>query len=658
MAAVVAETLDLARRAAALIEIEYEALPAVFDPRQSLQDGAPILHPDIADYNHAEFIFPEEGTNLANHTKIRKGDPAKGFKRSAQVVELTCSFPSGDHAAMEPRGAIVRIGSDGEVEIWSSTQAPFVVRAQMGLVFGIPPGKIRVHAPRVGGGFGGKAGIQLEGLVYLLSRKAGGRPVKLVNSREEDMAASPGRIALSADIRLGADKEGRLTALECSYYFDTGAYGDYAVNITRAAAIACTGPYRIPAVKCDSYCIYTNTPFATAYRGFGHIEASFVMERALEVLGDKLGLDPLEFRMKNVIRRGDTTPTGAEMGAGTGDLAGCAAKVAAALQWNRGLREELPDGGVKARGLSCFWKAPAIPPNTDAGAIITFNEDGSANLNTGIVDIGTATQTSLAQIAAEILDLPLEKIHLRHEVVTGTSPHDWTTAASRSLMMAGLAVQEAAEEAIRQIKERGAEPLGCTPDELSVKGERVFVTDEPARYYPLSAVVLGFTYPNGNSIGGQVVGTGRYITPGLTAIDKETGQGNPALEWTLGAQGVEVELDPASGEYRFITVAGCMDVGKVINPRFAREQMTGAMTMGIGFTCREGFRFSSGGRLENGSLREFKIPRFGEAPRFVVDFLETPSPTAPSGPGAWESRGSSACPGPLPPPSPGPRGFL
>ncbi len=645
VAAVAADSLEAARRGASLIRVGYRPLEAVFDPRLAMEEGAPLVHPDLGQYGCADFIYPQPGTNTANLTKIRKGDPEAGFRRAAVTVELTCSLPLGDHGALEPRGAVARIDAGGEVDIWSSTQAPFVVRAQMGTVFGISPGKIRVHAPLVGGGFGGKAGIQLEGLAFLLSRKAGGRPVKLINRREDDMASSPGKIGLSADIRLGADAGGSLTALECRYYFDTGAYGDYAVNVARAAAISCTGPYRVPAVKCDSYCVYTNKPFAAAYRGFGHIESSFVMERALEELSDRLGMDPLELRLKNAIRRGDTTPTGAELGEGTGDLAGCAAKAAEGLNWDQGLRRAAPDGTVTARALSFFWKAPAIPPNTDAGAVITFNEDGSANVNTGIVDIGTGTQTSLGQIAAEVLGLPIEKIHVRTVVETGTSPHDWTTAASRSLMMAGLAVQEAAEDALAQIKEVAALPLRCEPSRLRVAGERVFPEDDPEAGLPLSAVVLGYTYPNGNSVGGQVLGRGRYITPGLTGIDRETGRGNPALEWTLGAQGVEVELDTVTGNYRILTAAGCMDVGRVINPRSAREQMTGAMLMGIGYTCREGFRFTGGGRLENGTFRDFKLPRYGEAPRFVVDFLETPQPDGPFGARGLGEQGIIGMPG-------------
>jgi len=438
-----------------------------------------------------------------------------------------------------------------------------------------------------------------------------------------------------------------LKTLECSYYFNTGAYGDYAVNISRAAAISCTGPYRIPNIKCDSYCLYTNVPFSSAFRGFGHIESSFVMERALEVLADQLAMDPLELRLKNAIAAGDTTPSGAVLGDETGDLPGCTAKVAAALGWEDGYFEVISPRKVRAKGFSLFWKAPAIPTNTDAGAIITFNEDGSANLVTGIVDIGTATQTSLAQIAAEVLSLPIDKIHVRAEVETGVSPHDWTTAASRSLMMAGVAVQRAAEDALTQIKDLASVPLNCGPQDLTVSSQRVFITNDPPSGLDLSRIILGYTYADGHSIGGQVIGRGKYIAHGLTGIDRETGRGNPALEWTLGAEGVEVELDKITGAFRILKSAGCMDVGKVINPRFAREQMTGAMMMGIGYTCGEEFTFTSSGRLENGQLRSYKIPRLSETPEFFVDFLETEQPDGPFGARGLGEQGIIGMPGAL-----------
>jgi CO/xanthine dehydrogenase Mo-binding subunit len=517
----------------------------------------------------------------------------------------------------------------------------------MSIFFGIPTGKITVIAPKLGGGFGGKAGIQLEGLAYLLSKSVGGRPVRVANSREEDMLSSPGRMGLQATIKLGATHDGTLTAADLLYLFDSGAYADYAVNISRAAAIACTGPYRIPHVRCDSLCVYTNHPFATAFRGFGHVELCFAIERALDLLAQKLNIDPVQLRAKNAIQQGDTTPTDIILDENTGDLAQCIRRAANMIAWQDGSRIQISETKVRAKGIGCLWKAPAIPPNTDAGAILTFNEDGSLNLHCGIIEIGAGTHTGLAQIVAERFQMTPDMVHVVPEVMTDRSPHDWATAASRSLFMAGRAALEAADDAIRQITQIASIPLRVTADDLEVAHGRVFLPDEPDIGLPLRDVVLGYSYPNGNAIVGQVIGRGHYIARRLSGIDPDTGEGHPALEWTLGAQAFEVEVDITDGSYSVLKAVCCMDVGKVMNPQLARGQITGGMGMGIGFTTSEAFLFDGRELATNGVLRDFKIPRFGEDPEYEVEFLETPQRDGPHGLRGLGEQGIVGTPGAL-----------
>lgn len=647
VAAVVADSEAEALAAIRLIQVQYEPLPLVRTPKEALREDAPILHEEMADYAHIDAILPEPGSNVANRTKIRKGDVEQGFQEADVVIEEDFSLPPGDHVAMEPRVAIAEILADGQVIIRSATQAPFGVRSLMSIFFGIPTGKLTIIAPRLGGGFGGKAGIQLEGLAYLLSKSVGGRPVRVANSREQDLCSSPGRMGLQATVKLGATQDGKLTAADLLFLFDSGAYADYAVNISRAAAIACTGPYRVPNVRCDSLCLYTNHPFATAFRGFGHIELCFAIERAMDLLAEKLGIDPLELRLINAIQAGDTTPTNSVLDENTGDLQECLRRTAELIDWQVGPRITVSDTKVRAKGIGCLWKAPAIPPNTDAGAILTFNEDGSVNLNCGTLEIGQGTHTGLAQLVAERLQCEPAQVHVTWEVVTDRSPHDWATAASRSLFMAGRAALEAADDALRQIKQIAAIPLRVPADDLEVADGRVFLPDEPEIGLPLSEVVLGYVYPNGNSIVGQVIGCGKYITRRLSGIDPESGEGHPALEWTLGAQAFEVELDLSDGAYRIVKATCCMDVGKVVNPQLARGQITGGMGMGIGYTVAEGFCFDSRERVVNGVLRDFKIPRFGEVPEFSIEFLETPQRDGPYGLRGLGEQGIVGVPGAL-----------
>ena len=644
VAAVIADTPHEAEDAAGLIRVEYEPLPVVGSPREALAPGAPLIHEEMETYAHIPAMHPEPGSNVANRTKIRKGDAEAGFSRADVLVEQEFSFPPGDHAAMEPRAAIAEIMADGTVVIRSSTQAPFVVRALMSVFFHIPPGKIVIETPFVGGGFGGKAGIQLEGLAYLLSKSVGGRPVRLANSREQDIVSSPGHIGLEAKVKLGASKEGKIIAMDLLFLFDSGAYADYAVNISRAAAIACTGPYNVPHVRADSLCVYTNHPFATAYRGFGH-EIIIAVERAMDALAEKLGMDPVELRVLNAIRPGDTSPTQSVMDPNTGDLPECIRRAAKMIGWEEGARIERGANRVRAKGLNCFWKAPAMPTNADAGAVLTFNEDGSMNLSCGVLEIGTGTHSCVAQMVAERFRDDPRTVHINYEVCTRHSPHDWATAASRSLFMAGRAALAAADDALRQIKRTASAPLKCPEEDLEVSGGRVYVRDDPRHGLPLSKVVLGYEYPDGQCIGGQVIGRGNYISRGLTGIDAETGEGNPALEWTLGAEAVEVEVDMTDGSFEVLKAVCAMDVGKVINPRLARGNVVGAMAMALGFATTEGFVFDASARPMNVQLRDFKTPRFGEHPEYDVSFVETPQGDGPFGARGLGEQGVLGIPG-------------
>jgi CO/xanthine dehydrogenase Mo-binding subunit len=500
----------------------------------------------------------------------------------------------------------------------------------MSIFFGIPPGDIVVHAPPIGGGFGGKAGIQLEGLAFLLSKTVGGRPVRLVNTREEDMVSSPGHIGLEATVRLGATFEGRLIAMDALYLFDSGGYADYAVNISRAGAIAATGPYNIPNVRADALCVYTNHPFATAYRGFGH-EIHFAIARAMAELASVLEMDPVELHTMNAIQPGDLSPTQSVMDSNTGDLVACIRQAAEMIEWDACPRRQIDDHTVRAKGMGCFWKAPAMPTNADAGAVLTFNEDGSVNLSTGIVEIGQGTYAGLIQIVAEALQIDPALVHVAFNVETRRSPHDWATAASRSLFMAGRAALQAVEDAKEQLKQIASGPMRCPPEDLVVAEGWITVRDEPDSGLPMSDVALGYMYPDGTATGGQVIGRGNYISRWLTDIDPETGEGYPALEWTIGAEAVEVEVDLRDGSYRVLKAVSAMDVGHVINPDLARGQVVGAMAMALGGATSEGFIFDGREQVRNAALRDFKLPRIDDAPEYEVAFIETPQGDGPYG---------------------------
>jgi CO/xanthine dehydrogenase Mo-binding subunit len=297
--------------------------------------------------------------------------------------------------------------------------------------------------------------------------------------------------------------------------------------------------------------------------------------------------------------------------------------------------------------VSCYWKAPAIPTFTDAGAIVSFNEDGSVNLVTGAVEMGQGIYTGLAQLVAERLSMDVGRIHVVHEVGTDRSTHDWTSAASRTLFMAGRAALAACDDAVTQIKRVASAPLRCPEEDLEVGDERVYLRDDPEQGLPLSSVVLGYVYENGNAIGGPIIGRGKYIARHLSHIDPETGKGRPGLEWTLGAEGVEVEVDLRDGSFRVLCAVCAMDVGRVINPALARGQIVGAMAMGIGYTTREAFAFDARERVVNGRLRDYKLLRYGEHPEYIVEFIETPQGDGPFGARGLGEQGIIGMPGAL-----------
>jgi len=633
VAAVAADTLDVARDACRRIRVEYEELPAVLDPRDAMAADAPLVHPDLADYDHMRGVFfPQPGTNVAHHQKIRKGDSRASL--AAADVRLEASFynPPVQHVPMETHASIAQALPESRVEIWTSSQSPYTVRHLLSVCLGLPHAAIRVHVPYVGGGFGGKAGLGLEPLATVLSRAAGGRPVLVAATREEEFNTIPSRPGLHSTIKIGAMRDGRITALEAAYFWDAGAYADYGVNVGRAAAYSGAGPYAIDHCSIDSYVVYTNKVYGTAYRGFGHLEVLWGIERAMDQMARELGLDPAEFRRRNLLKEGDTTITGELFTAGHGKPVECLDAVAKAIGWGRPPAKASDPRKVRGKGIAMLHKAPAMPTYTSCAAIIKLDEDGAADVLVSGVDYGQGTYTVLRQIAAEELGLPIGKVHLTWECDTALTPYDWQTVASRFSYMGGNAVIEAAADCLRQLRAVAAQALGVAPETIVCKDEVAFTTDEPGRAIPYKDLALGYTFPNGNAIGGPIIGHGRFIATGLTHLDPETGQGHPAQFWTYGAHAVEIEVDTETGEVEILHIATAVDAGKVLNPLSCTGQVIGGVVQGLGSTFLEGFQFDGKGRLLNSSFVDYKIPTAKDLPRRMTPiFLENPQPGGPYG---------------------------
>ncbi|HEC82944.1 MAG TPA: xanthine dehydrogenase family protein molybdopterin-binding subunit, partial [Firmicutes bacterium] len=564
VAAVAATSEDAAIEAVSLIEVEYEPLKPVTDAREALKPDAPLVHEDLHTYKYVKGVFfPVPHTNIANHFKLRKGDVEEGFKKSDRIIENEFYAPQVQHVPLETHATIAHWKPSGDIEIWTSAQSPFAVRNLLSVALGISHARIRVVVPYVGGAFGGKAGIHLEPLVALLSKAAGFKPVKLVATRREEFKTLPCRQGLHARIRTGVSKSGRIIAQEIEYIWDAGAYADYGVNIGRASGYSGAGPYEIENVKIDSLTVYTTKPFGTAYRGFGHVELFWAVESQMDMVAQSLDMDPVEFRMKNLLKPGSITITGEKVTEHTGNVRACLEQVAKEIGWGRQPASGSNGRKVRGKGIAVLHKAPAMPPNTASSAIIKFNEDATADVIVSGVDYGQGTATSLSQIAAHALRVPLEKIHFIWAKDTDRSPYDWQTVASRLTVMAGICILRAAEDAIDQIKSTAAQALGVDICDLEVEDGRVFVAGDKERGLDYKDVVMGYMFPNGNSIGGPVIGRGSYVAEGLTNLDPETGQGLPALNWTYGAHAVEIEVDVATGDIEIVKIVSAFDVGRV-----------------------------------------------------------------------------------------------
>lgn len=638
VAAVAADDAETAAAAVKLIKVEYEPLPAVLDVQKAVEHGSELVHPDLGSYSWTKGVFfPEPGTNIASHIKIRKGNVSEAFARADVILENTYTQPQVFHIPLETHAVIVQWGPGDRIKIHSSSQSPFSIRDLFSVAFGLSKTNIEVNVPYVGGGFGVKSGIHLEPLVGLLSKKAGGRPVKLVPDREEECATLPCRQGLVAKIKTGATRDGRIIAEEIEYLWDGGAYADYGVNIGRAGAVTGCGPYDIENVRIDSKTVYTNHIFGTAYRGFGHPEVFFGIERQRELMARELGMDPIEFRLKNLLMPGSKTITGEIITEHTGRVDKCLKQVAEHIQLAEAYTEEQKQefkrtGRYRGKAAAVLQKSPAIPTWCASSAIVQMNEDGTVRLSVGGVDFGQGTYTVMRQIVAERLNIPIEKVSIAPGVNTDLSPYDWQTVASRMTVLCGNAVCDACDDLREQLLEIGSIVLRAAKHEIELGDECVYVKQNPYNLIPYNKIGMGFTYENGNAIGGPLIGRGKAIAQGLTGLDPETGQGKSALDWTYGAHAVEIEVNVNTGDIRVLRMVSCLDIGKVMNEELLCGQVVGGALQGIGTTFSEAVYYNEEGRLLTRNFTDYKIPTFKDIPEQMdVINVETPQMDGPYG---------------------------
>jgi putative selenate reductase molybdopterin-binding subunit len=618
VAAVAAIDVDIAEEALRLIRVDYEPLPAVFDAVEAMQPGAPVIH---------------EGKerNIAAHASYDVGDVEKAFQKSDHVFEDHFETQRVAHVCPEPHNCIAVWDSSGKLTFYYCSQAPDLSRLQLAKAFGIPESKVRVFTHNVGGGFGSRATskFSMDFAAIVLARKTG-RPVKIEYTRDEEFVYATFRNKFIMDVKTGVKKDGMILGRQITTISDTGAYCDYGpVNVNVGGAMAgCL--YRFMNYKFDGYSVYTNLPYGGAMRGLGNPNVHYAMETQISMIADRLGIDPLEMRLKNAVHTGDETASGAILK--SCGLTECLEAVAEKIRWREKRANPKPNRGI---GIACgvHFTGVRLSPGIDAdfaGANLIVNDDGSVNLATSCTEIGSGSNTVYAQMAAEVLGIEPNKIN----VVFGDTencPMGWGSRASRNTAVGGMAVKLAAEDARKQILNAAAEKMGIPPDnvdmELDIKKGMVYVKRTPSQGMTIADVVKFNRYrKNGQAI----MAKAHWDAPSELA-DKVTGRGNFSSAFSFGAKAIEVEVDPGTGKVSVLKVVAAQDVGAAINPLGINCQIEGGVHMGLGYALMEELVLDQKGKVVNDHLIDYKTLTPLDMPPIESIIVESNDPIGPFG---------------------------
>jgi CO/xanthine dehydrogenase Mo-binding subunit len=610
VAAVVARSEREAEAAVMLLEVDLEELPAVTTLDEALLPDAPVLHAQLRPAGHFRDLAnlrPIPGTNVCHHFHYARGEIAQGFAAADEVFEQVFTFPMVHHYSMEPHVAIAQAEGD-QITVWASTQHPFPVRKELAEMFGLPLARVQVIVPYLGGAYGNKSYTKIEPLVVAMARKVG-RPVRLALTVEESFKIVR-RAAARVRLKTGVKRDGTIVARQVTAHYQIGAYADVGPRVVQKAGYTAGGPYRIPHLQIDTYAVYSNTVNSVAFRGYGVPQLAWAYESQMDIIADRLGLDPLGIRLKNLLRRGEVfapgdLPIDADFHEGL-------QKAAAAIGWGK------PLGLHRGQGLACVIKAPLAP--SISSALVRMHADGSVTLLTGTVEIGQGARTVLSQIVAEELALPLAWVRLAQPEF-GMSPYDQATSSSRSTTLMGLALQAAARELRQQLLALAAEQLQVHMDHLELRAGGVEGAGERRSYAEI--MHDHFDYP-----GGELIGRGVYRG------ERGAPLGGVAPFWEVSLAAAEIEVDEETGQvhlHRYISIA---DVGKAIHPLQCEAQEEGGVMMGIGHTFFEHMVYQDG-QLLNPGLIDYRLPTMVDLPEELRSILVENA----DGPGPYGAKG-------------------
>ena len=633
--AVAATTEAGAQEALEKIKVRYEELPAVFDPREALVEGAPLIHENLGEYARTGPFQSVSGTNICTIRTYSLGDVEAGFAQADELFEDEFYVHAVAHTPMETHAAVAQYNPpENHYTIWSSTDGPYRRAKELADALGISINQARFISTYSGGGFGGKGAMVAEIIAVALARFSKGRPVKVVYSREEELTASQTRHAAHIKLKTGVKRDGSFTARKADILWDKGAYASKGPDVANRGVLTVFGPYRIPNLELLSRLVYTNKEPAGAYRGYGTTQVTWACEIQMDMIAQKLKMDPLEIRRKNGYQEKDTYINGQVMHAvGLGETLERASRE---IGW--GSPKPKPQGTrFRGKGLAAMIKGTATP--TESSCFIKVNPDGSITLLSSTVEIGAGEKTVLAQIAAETIGVTIESISIPNPD-TATTPFDAGVTSSRTTYHMGNAVRLAGQEARRKILELAGEILKTQTSRLRLSRSTIFEEGVGERLTLKELLSKKF-----GGRGGTLLAEGRFSPAGSPLLAASEGrEALSSIFWAFATHAVEVEVDTQTGTVKVLKIAAAHDVGKAINPMGCEQQIEGAAIMGLSNTLFEEFKMEKG-RVLNDTLADYKVATIKDLPEIVPIIVETGDPEGPFG-AKGVGEAAASCPAP------------
>jgi len=619
VAAVAATDPDIAEEALGLIRVEYEILPAIFDPEDAMKEGALLIHEEHLGGKE------KKPTNILNLPwRLVAGDVDEARKNSAHVAEDRFKLTWVNHCCMGTSGCVARFDLRNNLTIYSNTQIPALAQrdyTEALAAMGLEGKKARVIKTTIGGAFGSKLDTYAYEYIAILLAYKTRKPVKIIFTREEEFFATSPRQPAVIDIAQGCTKDGTFTFRDVRMVLDNGAYTSWGATTPSVMMMPISSLYKVPNVRYVAKCVYTNNTYSQAFRGYGNPQATFAIESQIDALAEMAGIDPLDFRMRNANTPGEVTPQ--HFNITTCGLRECIDVVAQKLDWrqNRGKR----DGrGIGMASMIHVGGGARVYKSDGCGTIIKIDDFGTVNVITGATDMGQGADTVIAQIVAEELGVRVEDVIVTH-TDTDICPWDVGAHASRTTFVAGNSARGASKKVKEQLLEVASRSLGENPENLDIRDRTIFSKLDPEKKSPLGKILRASHY----TAGGRMVMAEHFYDPPNENLDREF-KGNLSVTYAYGTHGVEVEVDKETGQVKILKYVAAHDVGRAINPMLLEGQVYGGAAMGIGYALTEQLILKNG-KVINPDFRDYKILTAADVPNIEAVVIETDDPSGPFG---------------------------